>query len=1108
MYLALILLFQMSNYAYAQSIDLELTIAADNSEFSIYTFTTTTITVENTSTNDANGVKVYYPLPSGFLAFSGSSATQGSYSSWNGIWEIGEIASGDSKTIDITLFTLDDSGPISSLAQIYDANEEDEDSTPNNNSTSTANEDDEGSLTISPSNGNNGGGNGGNQITDIEIDLHTDYSQINVGSISTSLITITNTSQNDASNVEVKVNMPAGIEYTNHSANIGDFDTTTNIWTIETVHAGYSLTLILSGEVVLGGSITTTVEVIAQDQEDEDSTPDNDDGTQSEDDEDSLTIEGLQVDMELSVALPAGHPSVVDVGDDVTFIVSVTNVGISTGTNSKIRVILPDEMIYKSCIPGTGEYLEPYAVWFVGDIVPQSTHTFELVATVIDEGPITFLPEVRTVNQPDIDSTPSNFDLSEDDIDEITITTGTSNTFVDLSLTKVTNTQLASNGDQINYTLTVTNSGTEEATGVLVEDILPAGLLFESTSDPSYDETTGIWAVGSVDSASSKTIDITATVTIEDGTIVNFAQVNALDQVDSDSEAGNNTSSIPTEDDEDSASITVSTSTGNGEIDLQLEMNVDYNILNIYNNYVFTTTITNTGGNTATDIIVFQGVPSELANAGQSVSKGNYSSWNSLWNLGSLESGESATLELTLFSLSESDPVSLFAQVNNANELDDDSTPGNDTDNIADEDDEAKITLFPEGYSSLDDQTINFPSITDKSTLDPAFDLNATASSGLDISYTILSGPATVSGNTITLDGTVGTVTIQASQAGDSDYNPAPDVVKSFNIINTSALNQSITFDPVADKLVTDSAFDLNATASSGLDVSYTVLSGPATVSGNTITLDGTVGTVSIQASQAGDNSYNPAPDVIQNFDVTLPLGSGVDLELSISAADPNYQIYNFVTLNVDIVNAGNLAVDNVLIDIPLPTGMAFTSGTATVGAYDAWLQKWNVGSLNGGENATLELTLFALVSDPISVFIQVETASPDDIDSTPGNNSTGTPIEDDEAIVTISSSNNLVSAPSSLFGQNQLKQLDILNVYPNPPTEEVNILFKAKEDTLLNVAIYNVKGERVSQREVKVLQGFNELSLDITALASGHYSIIFNTLNDHQAIQFIKQQL
>lgn len=82
---------------------------------------------------------------------------------------------------------------------------------------------------------------------------------------------------------------------------------------------------------------------------------------------------------------------------------------------------------------------------------------------------------------------------------------------------------------------------------------------------------------------------------------------------------------------------------------------------------------------------------------------------------------------------------------------------------------------------------------------------------------------------------------------------------------------QSISFPQVIPKLITDAPFELEAEASSGLPVSYEVISGPATVSGSTMTLDGTAGTVVVRASQAGDMTYSAAADV----------------EISIAVVDP-----------------------------------------------------------------------------------------------------------------------------------------------------------------------------------------------------------------------------
>src|SRR5208282_3417771 len=55
--------------------------------------------------------------------------------------------------------------------------------------------------------------------------------------------------------------------------------------------------------------------------------------------------------------------------------------------------------------------------------------------------------------------------------------------------------------------------------------------------------------------------------------------------------------------------------------------------------------------------------------------------------------------------------------------------------------------------------------------------LTATASSGLPVTFSIVSGPGTVSGSTLTITG-VGTVVVAANQAGNADYTAAAQVTQ------------------------------------------------------------------------------------------------------------------------------------------------------------------------------------------------------------------------------------------------------------------------------------------------------------------------------------------
>src|SRR5216117_1913766 len=106
-----------------------------------------------------------------------------------------------------------------------------------------------------------------------------------------------------------------------------------------------------------------------------------------------------------------------------------------------------------------------------------------------------------------------------------------------------------------------------------------------------------------------------------------------------------------------------------------------------------------------------------------------------------------------------------------------------------------------------------------------------------------------------------------APKSAGASTNP-PDSNTNYQVSPVGTQSQSITFPVIPNKTFgVDGPFNLTATASSGLPVSYTVFSGPATVSGSMVTLTG-AGTVSIRASQAGDNTFAPAPPVSQTFTV------------------------------------------------------------------------------------------------------------------------------------------------------------------------------------------------------------------------------------------------
>lgn len=133
----------------------------------------------------------------------------------------------------------------------------------------------------------------------------------------------------------------------------------------------------------------------------------------------------------------------------------------------------------------------------------------------------------------------------------------------DLELAKTVDNAAPNQGDQVTFTLTLTNNGPDTANGVEVTDALPAGLTFDSAnpSQGTYNDATGIWDVGALANGASATLEIT--VTVDTGAAVeNIAEVTTLQGSDPDSTPNNGNNS---EDDYATAAVTpVGSSGGSG----------------------------------------------------------------------------------------------------------------------------------------------------------------------------------------------------------------------------------------------------------------------------------------------------------------------------------------------------------------------------------------------------------------------------------------------------------------------------------------------------------------------------------------------------------------
>jgi len=171
-------------------------------------------------------------------------------------------------------------------------------------------------------------------------------------------------------------------------------------------------------------------------------------------------------------------------------------------------------------------------------------------------------------------------------------------------------------------------------------------------------------------------------------------------------------------------------------------------------------------------------------------------------------------------------------------------------------------------------QILTFQPVSDKQ-VGQAATLTVTADSGLT-TFSFDSNDSTVAsfGGNATDGYTVtglkeGKVTITATQPGQSPWNSAT-ATQPFIVTSAPRQDQNITFADIDDRNVQSAAFNLDANATSGLAVSFESLHPLiATVETNgTVTIVGP-GVATIRATQAGNNSYNPAQSVEKTLTVT-----------------------------------------------------------------------------------------------------------------------------------------------------------------------------------------------------------------------------------------------
>ena len=283
------------------------------------------------------------------------------------------------------------------------------------------------------------------------------------------------------------------------------------------------------GAAVAAGTVITNTAIVST------ATPESNAGNDTSN-VDSLTVGALAVDLGVTITV---LPTTAAPGDSVTYTVTVTNPDIATdATNVVVTDALPVGLtaVTPPTAPsgGTVAVVNNTWTWTIPTVTkatsastPTSvTTTFDAIVAL--DTVLTTITNTVTMTATQTDPTPANNTASVD----LTIASAVA----DLDVITAVDNAKPNQGDQINIAIQVSNVGPGDATNVVLKDVLPKGLTYDSCTpcNPSglRRSTSQLFTIGSISANSAATLILTVTVTASSGTLKNTASITSADQSD------------------------------------------------------------------------------------------------------------------------------------------------------------------------------------------------------------------------------------------------------------------------------------------------------------------------------------------------------------------------------------------------------------------------------------------------------------------------------------------------------------------------------------------------------------------------------------------------
>jgi uncharacterized repeat protein (TIGR01451 family)/gliding motility-associated-like protein len=640
---------------------------------------------------------------------------------------------------------------------------------------------------------------------------------------------------------------------------------------------------------------------------------------------------------------------------------------------------------------------------------------------------------------------------------------------VDLSIVKTQSSATPAIGSNTTFTLTASNLGNNNATGVTVNDLLPAGYTFVSATPSigTYNSVTGVWTVGNLTaSTGTATLNIVAKVN-PTGTYSNTATISGNQD---DPVAANNTSTV------NPVPVLVT--------DRQITKTVDNSTPVVGSNVVFTLNALNNGPSPTTGVLVTDLLPAGFTYVSNTTpTAGTYVNLTGLWAIGNLASTAGASMTITA-KVNATGPYTNTAVVTG---VEPDPVVPNNT---------SSVTIVP---SAVADRAIvktvsnptptvgtnviftvtatnNGPSASTGTTVTdllpagytyvaslPSLGTTYVPGTGLWTIGTLPNGASAVLTITATVNPTgpyANTATITGTEVDPAAGNntatstPVPVAVTDRAIVKTvDNLTPAVGSNVVFTLVATNNGISpgTGITVTDLLPAGYTYVSStppagttyvPATGlwtigalaagSNATLTITATVNPTGPYANTATITGTETDPVILNNTATILPVPvPTTDRSVVKTVNNPAPAVGSNVVFTLVATNNGPSPSTATLVTDLLPIGYTYVSSTPPAGTtYIPLTGSWAIGTLASGASATMTITATV---NPVGPYTNTAVITGLEIDGIPGNNtSTSTPVPipvTDRSIV------KTVDTPNPIVGTNVVFTLIATNNGPSAST-------------------------------------------------------------------------